>query len=209
LTKSLFFSVLLILAVFLAKTTSAEEALQVGKSQDGVLSTGKPVSYLLSLKRGDFVETDVVTHETKLIITVYDASGSKVRGFRPIGPDQKIGFVADSAGTFRLEVAPDGNGAEGRYTITLTRIVALSDRVEPASAEDQTESPQINALRAALDMRQPNALEDFWQSVKTKGTPLIEPLKNDRENCLVTFLYQGREDTANVLLDCSLHLQVA
>jgi hypothetical protein len=43
LNKSLYFSVLLILAMFWAATSVADEALQVGKVRDGVVSTGKPV----------------------------------------------------------------------------------------------------------------------------------------------------------------------
>jgi len=201
-TKTLSFSVLLILAMFWATASVADEALQMGKNQEGVVSPGKSVSYLLSLKRGDFAETDVVTHGTKLIINVYDASGNKVRGFKPIGPEQKIGFIADSVGVFRLEVALDGNTDRGPYTVKLLRIVGLSERVESAPVSvDQPESPQINALRAASDAHRSNAVADFWHMVHAKGAPLIEPLKDDRAHFLVTFLYQGAEDTQNVLLD--------
>ena len=195
-------SVLLVLATFWATASTADEPLQKGKRQQGMVSAGKPVFYLLSINRGDFVETELVTQGAKLIVTVYDASGVKVRGFKLTGADEKIGFIADSEGLFRFEVAFDGQEGQTSFTITLVRIVALSDRVEQApAAMDQPESPQIDALRAALKAPQKDALAKFWETVKTNGAPLIEPPKGDRKDFLVTFLYQGADDTRNVLVD--------
>jgi hypothetical protein len=162
LIKTFLCSVFLILALSCATRLAADEALQIGEAEDGVVSTRKPASYLIVLKRGDFAETDVTTHGTKLIITVYDASGNKVRGFKPDAPEQKIGFIADTAGIYRLEVGPDGIVDKGPYSIKLTRIVTLQDRVDQAPvAMDRPESSQIDALRAALGAHQPNALANF------------------------------------------------
>jgi enterochelin esterase family protein len=147
------------------------------------------------LKAGDLAETNVITHGTKLIITVYGPSGSKVRGFRFEGPGRKIQFIADDPGGYRLEVGLDPATKEGPYTITLTRIIALADRLAPAG--DKYQSPRIKALRTALDQGQANAVETFWKEIKEKGAPLIEPLEGNKKEMLVTFLWQGNANTKN------------
>jgi hypothetical protein len=77
---------------------AADTDLPVGKTHDSSLIAPKTDSYSLTLKAGDLAETNVVTHGTKLIITVYGPSGSKVRGFRFEGPGRKVQFVADDSG---------------------------------------------------------------------------------------------------------------
>ena len=148
---------------------AADTELQVGKAHDGTLSAPKTESYSLTLKAGDLAETNVVTHGSKLIVTVYGPSGTKVRGFRFDGPGRKIQFIADDAGGYRLEVALDPTTKEGPYTITLTRIVALADRMTPVG--DKYQSQRIKALRMALEQEQANAVEAFWQDVKAKAHP--------------------------------------
>jgi enterochelin esterase-like enzyme len=192
---SLLMPVLFLLVSCCLGSWAADTELQAGKAHEGTLSAPKTDSYSLTLKAGDLAETNVVTHGTKLIITVYGPSGSKVRGFRFEGPGRKIQFIADDPGGYRLEVALDPSTKEGLYTLTLTRIIALADRITPVS--DQHESPRIKALRSALDQGQANAVEAFWQDVKGKGTPLIEPLEGNDKEMLVTFLWQGNANTKN------------
>jgi hypothetical protein len=190
---------LLILVLLLLVTCigswAADTGLEVGKAHDGALVAPKTDSYFLTLKAGDLAETNVVTHGSKLIISVYGPSGTKVRGFRFNGPGGKIQFVADDPGGYRLEVALDATAKEGSYTIALTRIVALADRLAPVG--DRYQSPRIKALRTALDQGQANAVEAFWQEIKAKGAPLIEPMEGGEKEMLVTFLWQGNANTKN------------
>lgn len=44
------------------------------------------------------------------------------------------------------------------------------------------------------------ALQEFWDMVETKGTPLIEKIEGDFENCLVTFIYKVDEEVENIVL---------
>jgi len=198
LAKRNLFIVFSILVFFSLTSTAAENELQVGKTQDGALISGKADSYLLLLKAGDFVETNVATHGTKLLITIYDPSGNKARGFRLNGPGRKIGFVADDAGQYRIEVSLDSKANDGPYSLALTRVVALSERAVRVPVPEKYESPQIKALRAALDLHDQNAVADFWKEMQAKGAPLVEPLQGDKINMLVTFLFKGNDDTKNV-----------
>src|SRR5919199_1856059 len=59
-------------------------------------------------------------------------------------------------------------------------------------------SPRLRALRRELKSGHRNALELFWREVARKGAPLVEPLKDDDQNMLVTFLWRARGKTGNV-----------
>jgi hypothetical protein len=176
---------------------AADTELQVGNAYDGALIAPKTDSYSVLLKAGDLADANVVIHGSKLIVSVYRPSGSKVRGFRFNGVDWKIAFVADDPGDYRLKVGLDAKTNKGTYTITLTKITSLEDRVAPPTAE-RYESPRIQALRSALKSGRANAVEAFWAEVKMKGTPLIEPLPGNDKDMLVTFLWRATTDTRNV-----------
>ena len=187
--------VLLLLVSCSLGSWAADTELEAGKAHDGTLTAARTDSYSLTLKAGDLAETNVVTHGSKLIISVYGPSGGKVRGFRFEGPGRKIQFIADDPGGYRLEVGLDPATKEGPYTITLTRIIALANRMAPVG--DKYQSPRIKALRTALDQGQANAVDTFWKEIKEKGAPLIEPLEGNEKEMLVTFLWQGNANTKN------------
>jgi enterochelin esterase-like enzyme len=190
--------VFLILALFCISSAASQVELVPGKPQQGALAAGKKQSYVLSLTAGDFVRIEIETREAEFAFNVYDPSGSKIRGFE-IGPENaKVNFVTEATGPHRIEIASNENTAEVNYSITLTKIVALKDRL--AAAPTGYESPRIKALRATVESAQQGSVEKFWDDVKKEGSPLMEPLQGDEHNMLVTFLWKGRPDTCNVLL---------
>jgi enterochelin esterase family protein len=196
--KRTFTLAFLILAFFCLTSAASDVELVVGKAQQGILAVGKTQSYELSLSAGDFVEVNVEAHEAKMVVTAYAPSGGKIRAFK-IGPKNgKVVFVTETAGHHRLKVSPLENTSNvGSYTVTLTKIVALADRLAAAPAE--YESPRIKALRASAQGGQKN-VDAFWEEVKKSGAPLIERLAGDDKNMLVTFLWKGTPDTQNVLV---------
>jgi enterochelin esterase-like enzyme len=68
-------------------------------------------------------------------------------------------------------------------------------------------SPRLAALSKDLGARNGSALESFWQEVTRQGTPLIETIKGDERNVLVTFLWRSQEAT-NVVLMCDFGANV-
>jgi enterochelin esterase-like enzyme len=50
-----------------------------------------------------------------------------------------------------------------------------------------------------------NAVDDFWKYAKSKGTPLIETIADDKLNSLVTFVWRGDAETKNVLVQSSFY----
>lgn len=67
-------------------------------------------------------------------------------------------------------------------------------------SEDLIASPRIKALRQAMENGEIAALDTFWCEVGEQGTPLVEKIPDEAEYVLVTFLWQGALDTANVVV---------
>lgn len=62
------------------------------------------------------------------------------------------------------------------------------------------QSPTLRTLQRDLRKRKRAALKPFWQHVTRLGTPLIEPLVNDRHHSLLTFLWKAGPGTERVAL---------
>ena len=45
-----------------------------------------------------------------------------------------------------------------------------------------------------------NAEKIFWEKIEASGTPIIEEIQGDENNCLITYVYKGSEETENVLV---------
>lgn len=54
------------------------------------------------------------------------------------------------------------------------------------------ESPRLLALKRDLEAGRVEALAEFWREVERAGAPLVEPVKDDEKNLLVTFLWRDR-----------------
>ncbi len=188
---------ILVLASFGQAFGGSSSELAIGKTQEGILTRGESQSHALSLNAGDFVEVKITQQGAGLLLIVYGPTGSKVRGFRLSG-DGEVGFISRDTGRYRLEVTPDEKTKEGRYSITLTRVVALDDRLAPIPPS--YESPRIKALREAVANGQQDSVMAFWDEVRKTGAPLIEPIEADQKNMFVTFLWKGTSETKNVLV---------
>jgi len=60
-------------------------------------------------------------------------------------------------------------------------------------------SPRLVALKNAIAAGHRAALENFWQDITKQGAPLIEPLKDDAQHRLVTFLWRDQKDTRVII----------
>jgi hypothetical protein len=172
--------------------------LALGKAQQGILSAGKTQSFTVSLNGGDYAQIKLEPSGTELVVITYDPLGSKFRGAK-LGPDiGNVSFVAEQGGVYRLEIAASDKTKEAAFTITLEKVVTLAERLtHPRSGY---ESPRIKALKAAVENGKQASVDAFWNEVKDRGAPLIEPLAGDDKNMLVTFLWRGGSDTQNVFV---------
>ena len=188
----------LILLPFSITSFANDTELALAKVREGILSAGKPQSFVVSLNAGDFVQIGFDPRGKELVVITYDPSGNRSRG-ATLGPDEgKFNFVADRPGTYRVEVAAFHKTIEGAYTITLVKVVTLTARLAPAKPVH--ESPRIKVLRASVEGGKQESVDAFWEEVKKEGAPIIEPLAGDNKNMLVTFLWRGTPYTQNVIV---------
>jgi len=179
--------------------------LELGKAQEALLNAGKAQPYTLVLTAGDFVELNIEPGDLQLIVTAYSPSGEKVRASKLAPqPHQKFQFLADNSGEFLLDISDADTTKQGAFTLIVTRIVTLQERLAPAIAK-KNESPRLKALSAALDAGQQDAVSQFWEEVRAKGEPLIETVQGQtvqgqESDTLVTFLWRGTPETKNVLV---------
>jgi enterochelin esterase-like enzyme len=64
----------------------------------------------------------------------------------------------------------------------------------------QYNSPKINALVEQVSIGNIKSIDLFWEEIERGGTPLIETIKDDDNNSLLTYVYKGEENTKNVVV---------
>ena len=75
-----------------------------------------------------------------------------------------------------------------------------SGQVSTFSAAGPNDSPSIVILRHQLDSGDAAALKRFWDAVHQSGAPLIQAIPGANGFSLVTFLWQGNDQTRNVAI---------
>lgn len=172
--------------------------LKLGQVHKANLNPIQSQSFVVSLRDGDFAQIGVNPHGQTLIVKTFTPSGKPFRGAR-IGPQEgRLDLVAEASGNYRVEVAAVNKREQVTYTIALEKVVTLAARLAPP--KPVVESPRILALKAAVERGDRESINLFWKEVEKTGAPLIEPIPGDSENMAVTFLWQGRPDTRNVMV---------
>lgn len=68
------------------------------------------------------------------------------------------------------------------------------------TSAQETRSPRIGALLAALRSGRPGALDAFRSELEISGTPLVEPVPGRPDRALVTFVWFAEGDPDNVVV---------
>jgi enterochelin esterase-like enzyme len=187
-----------VVAVWSRATPAGEPELKLGQVWERSLSPGQAQSFMVSLGDGDFAQIVVNPRGLVLVVKTYDPSGKPFRGVE-LGPQEdKLNFVAEVPGAYRVEVAAVDKGAAGTYTIALEKVVTLTARLEPP--RPVAKSRRIQALQVSIQRGEKESVNSFWEEVRKAGAPLIEPIAGDRANMAVTFLWRGKPDTHNVMV---------
>jgi enterochelin esterase-like enzyme len=69
-----------------------------------------------------------------------------------------------------------------------------SSALAQLSIRQPLDSPRLQSLKRELESGKADAVGRFWQEVERAGTPLVEPIKGDNQNLLVTFLWRAKEE---------------
>ena len=80
-------------------------------------------------------------------------------------------------------------------------LYSQTSALRPYFAAELSDSPRMAALRKSVEAgKRAAVLSDFWAEVKKESTPLIEPVSGEPQYSWVTFLWQAKENTANVVV---------
>jgi hypothetical protein len=118
---------------------------------------------------------------------------------------QEIGWITSSAGHYYLQAdnpyfsqhhAPDA--LPPRWTLRANG-PAQADTLRPATPPAVVSSPLLLQLtehiKQADKEQKADFIANFWRTIRTQGTPLLEPLAQPQE-ILATFLWRAPEGTA-------------
>jgi enterochelin esterase-like enzyme len=84
--------------------------------------------------------------------------------------------------------------------LLLLSTVASWAQVPPFAPADPSASPRIAALRKSVEAGSTTAVAQFWTDVAKDRTPLVEPIPGDSHSSFVTFVWQAKDETRNVVL---------
>ena len=171
---------------------AAGPELTVGTAHAGRIMPGAPATFWLSAKEQDYVSVAVHLAGTTGTAQILDEAGATLR-VRQIDGDGQIGFVAPVAGKFTVKLLA---AKACDYAARLNPMLTVEARTKPPEAG--VPSPRLRALRDALEAGEPGAVPRFWEELKARGSPLIEPIEHDAKRMLVTFVWRGSQDTRNV-----------
>ncbi len=74
-----------------------------------------------------------------------------------------------------------------------TQTFAQAPPFEPA------QSPRLAVLQRDVQSGAADAVATFWKEMEARGTPLVEPVPDDDQHVIATFLWRGKPETTSVL----------
>lgn len=195
-TKSLLFLIpelLLAQSGIVPKQITAPLRLEPDKTLERTLSAGATDVIALDLTRDQIVSLVLKDQGKDIIIAVHGPGGEMRRAFSSaLQEGEPCSFLVQQGGNWTLRVSARDKGAAAVYSISGLEITSPVTPV--AAPADANESPRIKKLAQQADV------DAFWKEIGSNGSPLIEPLKDDPNNRLVTFLWHGNAETTGVFL---------
>jgi enterochelin esterase family protein len=181
-----------------AHGVTAQNRLALNRPEAHEIVPGTTHSYGIELAAGDYASGSI-RQRGRANLFIYLPGGELLRRFPgpPTDGTRTFAFVAESAGTYRLEVVAEGS-LSANYELQVGQVLSISARLR-AEPDEQYRSPRIEALRRQAAAGQTNT-DTFWSEVERQGTPLVEPFGTTGTYQLVTFLWRERSDTRNVLV---------
>ncbi len=91
-----------------------------------------------------------------------------------------------------------------RSLLPAVALILLGVPAVRAQSAKSVESPKIRALQDSA--KDPHAVEQFWEGIRTAGAPIVELMPEDPKYSLVTFVWRGDAGTRNVVVISPLAL---
>lgn len=157
--------------------------------------SGATDTYTLDLQKQSVVSFTLKDNgKDTIILTILGPQGDVRRAFSSeLGRDRgTVRFLSTESGTWTFKLSAKSKESSAMYTLSVLKIALLESL--PAAPPPEA-SPRIGRLKNQQDVTA------FWQEIGPNGGPLIETLKDDAKNMLVTFVWRGDSETTGVLVN--------
>ncbi len=196
--KSLRFA-LLLAPLIISASNGQTVRLELQKPVELEIKPGETHLLTVSTQTGEFVRGTVEQQGIGLTLRGLFPDGNKIRSFGgPAQAQKRFRFVGEVPGEYQLEIKAGATGSSGRYRVEIEDIQPIAARLK--LTEDEPVSPRLERLRRDHATGIPGAVAEFWREIEQSGSPLAEPILNDPENVLVTFLWRETFPLHNVLV---------
>jgi enterochelin esterase-like enzyme len=174
--------------------------IEVGNTLDHAFGTGAVFEYRVHLKSGEYCQGKVDQKDGSINIASYGPDGARLHSYGgPPTGNKTFALEAPVAGTYRIVLRSPPKPATS-FTITIDKIVPAGAWPRGEPAKERFTSPRIATLRKEVEAGNSSAVASFWQEIEKQGTPLVESLKDNTTDNLVTFLWRATTETHNVFV---------
>src|SRR5215217_4372049 len=157
-------------AITLAYDVSLEPlpALEPGKAIAQVLGGGEKHYYQLTLLAGQYVRILAEQQRINVALAAFNPDGKKVveaDGF-PMGNPERLMFIAETSGTYRVEVrSPDQTAHKGNYEIKIRYLRAATEHDKNHVVCDSLMNEGLLLYQQPTTESVRNAIEKYQQSI--------------------------------------------
>jgi CHAT domain-containing protein/tetratricopeptide (TPR) repeat protein len=160
--------------------------LEPGKPIERELAGSESHSYRLTLASGQYARVVVDQQRINVAVSAFDSDGKKLveADMFPVGDLEVVSLVAETSGSYRLEVRSPGKTApKGRYEIKIKELRAATERDKSAvAAERLVADGMLLANQQTADSRR-QAIEKYQQSI-----PLWQSAKDPASEATALYL---------------------
>src|SRR5438105_4725576 len=86
------------------------------------------------------------------------------------------------------------------FAFLILSAIAISAEAPPFAPADSSASPRIAALRKQVELGNVTAVAQFWREIARSHAPLVEANPAADRSSLVTFVWQAKAETRNVVV---------
>ncbi|OJJ18359.1 esterase [marine bacterium AO1-C] len=180
--------------------SKVDKELYAGMQLEQTLSSTEKHTYTVRLSNGMAIVGEVMQNGIDLVIDIYDPKGKRLTQIdSPNGAKgtEPIDFTAMQSGKYKFVVhSLDKNAPKGKYTIKVNRILLLKDNAKRIAKKELPTKTLYDLWEASLADK--NAIEGFLK--KLKGRHIIEPIKGNNKNMMVTYFCVPDKDTEYAML---------
>jgi len=193
--RPIFLASLMIASSAFWQHSQAADSLEPGRSYERTLNARATDTYTLNLQKGAVVSFTLKDNGKDIVIlTILGPQGDVRRAFSSEleRDNESTRFLSNESGAWTFKLSSKAKESSATYALSGLKIALL----EPLPAASPREaSARLGRLKNQQDVTA------FWQEIGPNGGPLIEPIKDDAKNMLVTFLWRGDSETTGVLVN--------